>query len=80
MKPHHTDRISLVFGLLFLGAAGLWLLAQFVVLHPAVIAMLVAAGLVMVGVIGLLHTILSDRHRDRPGAERDQAGGDRPGV
>jgi len=82
MKPHHTDRLSLAFGIFFLGVAGLWLAAQFKDLHPAAIALLVAVGLVLVGAFGLLNTLVSSRRpdRDRPGAGLDQPGGDRPGV
>lgn len=61
MKPHRTDLVSLIFGVLFLGAAGLWLLAQFVHLHVAAVALLVAIGLVLVGVFGLTYTLVADR-------------------
>lgn len=65
MRPHGTDRLSLVFGVIFLGAAGLWLTAQLVSLRPATVGWILASGLVLLGGFGLVHAFTADRrHAD----------------
>lgn len=66
MKPHSTDHISLVFGVLFLGVAGWWLIATLtdlrVNLH--VVGWLVAGLLVTVGGVGVFRAVRSGRGSD----------------
>lgn len=67
MKPHGTDGLSLTFGLVFLGAAGLWLLARMVDLNAATVGWLVAGGVVVLGALGIARAIVSAgrrRHTD----------------
>ncbi|MGH3661657.1 MAG: hypothetical protein ACRDT8_15670 [Micromonosporaceae bacterium] len=63
MRPHRTDTASLVFGLLFLGIAGWWLLAQITdfSLSLEVMAWLGAGVLVTVGGLGIAAAIRSGR-------------------
>jgi hypothetical protein len=63
MKAHRTDVSSLVFGVLFLGVAGWWLMAQFVDLSIGfgTLGWLVAALLVLVGAVGIVAAIRSNR-------------------
>lgn len=70
MRPHHTDSGSLIFGLLFLGVAGWWLLAQVADFAIGLDALgwLVAAALVVVGVLGVLGALRTGR-REAPSDE-----------
>ncbi|MQA25630.1 MAG: hypothetical protein GEU94_09170 [Micromonosporaceae bacterium] len=69
MKAHGTDAASLVFGVLFLGIAGWWLLADFTgwELSVSVIAWLAAGLLIVVGVLGITTAIRSSRDRESGG-------------
>lgn len=70
MKPHRTDRISLLFGLAFLAAAGLWLAARLIPLTPAAVGAAVAGGLVLLGMVGLVFAISSSRRNHHSGKPR----------
>lgn len=62
MKPHSVDALSLVFGLLFLGIAVIWLLAW--AGHPIALATLAwatAAGLVALGLVGIAYALVAGR-------------------
>jgi hypothetical protein len=61
MKPHRTDGVSLSFGLIFLLVALWWALSRVVNIHLPAVGWLVAGGLIMFGVIGLLGAIRSGR-------------------
>jgi hypothetical protein len=63
MKAHRTDLVSLGFGVLFLGIAGWWLMAQFVDLSIGfgTLGWLVAALLVLVGAAGVVAAIRSNQ-------------------
>lgn len=63
MKPHRTDGVSLSFGLIFLLVALWWALSRVVNIHLPAVGWLVAGGLIMFGVIGLLGAIRSGRTR-----------------
>ncbi|MGH3712002.1 MAG: hypothetical protein ACRDT4_00835 [Micromonosporaceae bacterium] len=69
MRAHRTDTGSLIFGLLFLGVAGWWLLAQITDLAIGLdgLGWMIAGALVVVGVLGVLGALRSGR-RD-PAAE-----------
>jgi hypothetical protein len=65
MKPHRTDPLSLVFGLIFLGGAALWLTSRMVTLQLATVGWVVAGGLIVLGGSGLVRAITtSRRHAD----------------
>lgn len=67
MKPHRTDGLSLTFGLVFLAAAGLWLLARLVPLRAATVGWLVVASLIVLGGLGIAHAVArasGRRHTD----------------
>jgi hypothetical protein len=61
MKPHRTDGISLSFGLIFLLVALWWAVSRVVNVHLPAVGWLVAAALIVFGVIGLLGAIRSGR-------------------
>ena len=54
---HETDVTSLVFGLLFVGLAGLWALVQYDVLTLPAASVVAPIVLVAAGVAGLLLTL-----------------------
>jgi hypothetical protein len=66
MKPHRTDGVSLSFGLIFLLIALWWALSRMMTIHLPAIGWLVAGGLIMFGVIGLLGAIRSGRSTQPP--------------
>lgn len=61
MKAHRTDGVSLVFALIFLGVAGWWLVAQVLDLNLPEVGWILAGGLILVGVLGLLGALRSGR-------------------
>ena len=61
MKPHRTDPVSLVFGVVFLAAAGLWLTARLVRLDVVTVGWFVAGSLVLLGGLGLGHALTAGR-------------------
>jgi hypothetical protein len=61
MKPHRTDGVSLSFGLIFLLVALWWAVSRVIDLHLPALGWLVAAALILFGVIGLLGAIRSGR-------------------
>jgi hypothetical protein len=69
MKPvtrHGTDVVSLVFGLLFLVTAVLWLFGAAVTVPLPGLGWLVALALIVFGVLGLLGALRGDRARRSP--------------
>jgi hypothetical protein len=66
MKPHRTDGVSLVFGLIFLAVAGWWLVAQTMHLALPAIGWFVAGGLIVFGMLGLLGALRSARTPPSP--------------
>jgi hypothetical protein len=64
MRPHRTDGVSLSFGLIFLAVALWWAVSQVMTVHLPALGWVVAGGLIMFGVIGLLGAIRGGR-RDR---------------
>src|SRR4051794_3839317 len=57
VRRHDTDVTSLVFGLIFVGVAGLWLLGQSDVMDLPDLSVLGPALLVVAGFIGLAATL-----------------------
>ncbi|GGM17499.1 hypothetical protein ACFFX1_40535 [Dactylosporangium sucinum] len=70
MKPHRTDGVSLTFGLIFLGIVIVWLFNQAVSVNLNA-GWIVAVGLILFGLLGLLGALRSDR------PEKDKAKGDK---
>ncbi|MDG6105375.1 hypothetical protein Daura_47685 [Dactylosporangium aurantiacum] len=64
MKPHRTDGLSLTFGLIFLGIVVVWLFNQAVNVHLNA-GWIVAIGLIVFGLLGLLGALRSDKS-DKP--------------
>jgi hypothetical protein len=58
-----VDGVSLSFGLLFLGAAVLWLVTRFVTVPAGALGWIVAGGLILVGWAGVVGTLLNNRRR-----------------
>ncbi|GAA2394505.1 hypothetical protein [Dactylosporangium salmoneum] len=69
MKPHRLDGVSLTFGLIFLGIVVVWLFNQAVSVHLSA-GWIVAGGLILFGVLGLVGALRSDKP-----SERSKAGG-----
>jgi hypothetical protein len=66
MKSHRTDVVSLVFGLIFLLVAGWWAAVHYFDLHwdytwdVPNLGWIVAAGLILLGLLGILSTLRRD--------------------
>jgi len=67
MKRHRTDGVSLTFGLIFLLIAGWWLIAQSVDVPLPRVGWIVAGGLILLGVLGLVGALRSGRSEPPPG-------------
>jgi hypothetical protein len=84
MKPHRTDGVSLSFGLLFLLIAIWWAISRVVTLHLPAVGWIVAGGLIVFGVAGLLGAIRSSRSAtpapvtEKPEPEQPEIPGDLP--
>jgi len=87
MKPHRTDGVSLSFGLIFLVVALWWAVSQVVNLRLPNLGWLVAGGLILFGVVGLMGAIRSGRRAEvvapvpaeaRVAAEQAETPGDLP--
>jgi len=63
MKTHRTDSLSLTFGLVFLIAVAWWLFGWEIAIPLPRLGWLVAAGLIVLGLLGLLGALRSDRRR-----------------
>jgi hypothetical protein len=63
MKTHRTDGLSLAFGLIFLVSVGWWFFGRTVDLALPQLGWLVAAALIVFGVLGLLGALRSDTGR-----------------
>lgn len=70
MKSHPLDLISLVFGMIFIAAAVLWLVTEVGSLPRHALLWVVPGGLVLVGAAGIAHALRSPRPHggrdDRP--------------
>jgi hypothetical protein len=61
MRPHRTDKVSLIFGLLFLAVTGWWLITQTLDFGLPAIGWFVAGGLILFGLLGLFGALRSAR-------------------
>jgi hypothetical protein len=66
MKRHSTDVMSLVFGVIFLGVAGWWLLGQYVTIDVPHLGWIAAAVLIILGVLGLAGSLRGERPAPTP--------------
>ncbi|GAA1815992.1 hypothetical protein HC028_09995 [Planosporangium flavigriseum] len=63
MKSHRTDGLSLAFGLVFLAAVGWWFFGGTVDVALPQLGWLLAAVLIIFGVLGLVGALRSDAGR-----------------
>lgn len=66
MKPHRTDGVSLTFALIFFGLTGWWLIAQLLDLALPAVGWILAGGLILIGVFGLIGALRSGRSTPAP--------------
>jgi|KBSSwiStaDraftv2_1062776.scaffolds.fasta_scaffold1161219_1 hypothetical protein len=66
MKRHSTDLMSLVFGVIFLGVAGWWLVGQYVTVNIPNLGWITAAVLIVLGVLGLAGSLRGERPAATP--------------
>lgn len=59
MKPHRTDGVSLTFAVIFLAITAWWLVGQLLDLPQPALGWLVAGGLILLGVLGLIGALRS---------------------
>ena len=85
MKPHRTDGVSLSFGVLFLLGVAWWAVSRVVNIHLPAVGWMVAAALILFGVIGLLGALRSAGRRApvsappaQPEPEKPEVPGDLP--
>jgi hypothetical protein len=57
MKRHPTDTVSLVFGLIFLGIVGLWVVGLFVDIDIPHLGWIAALGLIVLGLLGVVASL-----------------------
>jgi hypothetical protein len=66
MKRHSTDLMSLVFGVIFLGVAGWWLVGQYVTVDVPHLGWITAAVLIVLGILGLAGSLRGERPAATP--------------
>ena len=64
MRPHRMDGVSLTFGLIFMGIAFWWAISRVITIHLPAMGWIVAAALIVFGVIGLFGAIRSGRREE----------------
>lgn len=75
VPPDRSVKVAhLVFGLFFLGVAGIWALVQGEVITADRLTVLAPAVLIAAGVIGLAATLANSRNRQRRLAQRHDQG------
>lgn len=68
MNKHDTDPVSLAFGLVFLALVGWWLLVRWLAAEPPGFGWFAGAAMIVIGVTGVLATLLSARGRRPAGS------------
>jgi hypothetical protein len=63
MRPHRTDALSLTFGLIFLGVLTWWMFGRALDLRLPRVGWFLAGVLIVLGVLGLIRSLRSDRRR-----------------
>jgi hypothetical protein len=61
MSRHVFDLVSLIFGIVFVGLAGGWMVNQWLDLTMPPVGWIVASALVLFGVLGLITTVVQRR-------------------
>jgi hypothetical protein len=61
MNRHARDTVSLIFGFAFVLVAAVWLLTRLVAVQLPSAGWIAASGLVLLGILGLLSTVLPRR-------------------
>ena len=81
MKRHPTDRLSLAFGLLFLATVAGWLVFRSVDVNVGMAGWLLAGGLILFGVLGLIGSLRprSQPVSSQPVSSQPVSGSPRPG-
>ncbi len=69
MRPHRTDGVSLSFGVIFLAVALWWAISAVTTVRLPAVGWLVAGGLIMFGVLGLLGALRRGRRESISPAE-----------
>jgi hypothetical protein len=64
MNIHRTDRWSLGFGLLFLFFVMWWLLGSQVKIHVTTAGLILAGGLILFGILGLMGSLRPRRSKE----------------
>lgn len=80
MKAHRTDIVSFAFGLIFLGLAAWWLLAQLLGLALPAVGWFLAGALILIGLLGLVGALRSGRPADTAPPRDAAAPDDGPGA
>jgi hypothetical protein len=78
MRPHRLDGVSLSFGILFLMIVVWWAVSGVVTIHLPAVGWLVAGGLIVFGVIGLLGALRSARGGGEPAMVAATEGAEAP--
>jgi hypothetical protein len=63
MRPHHTDGVSLTFGLIFLAILAAWLFGSVAHVSLPNPGWFLAGALIIFGLLGLIGMLRSDRGR-----------------
>lgn len=80
MKRHGTDAVSLTFGLVFSLIAGWWLTAQLVDIPLPQVGWVLAGGLILLGVLGLVGALRTGRSTGPPSTAPAESGRDGDGL
>jgi hypothetical protein len=72
MRPHHTDGVSLTFGLIFVVILVAWLFGSVANVTLPRPGWFVAVALIVFGVLGLVGLLRSDRRRSNGGTDTDE--------
>lgn len=68
MRRHSADTISLVFGVIFVGIATWWLAGRFVEIRIPNLGWILAAALILAGLVGVAGSLRTDRAAAMAGA------------
>jgi hypothetical protein len=66
MKGHHTDAVSLVFGVIFLAIAAWWPISHLFTIGFATVGWIVAVALILLGVLGLAGALRGNQRNAPP--------------
>jgi hypothetical protein len=66
LSRHRLDAVSFGFGVAFLAAAALWVVASVISIQPATVGWLLAGALLVLGGLGVAQTLRSGSDPDDP--------------